>query len=94
MEEFIKTYKIGENQTEIDLYGIKDESSEDYDFFDLFIADTGECLNEGDPLYSRPTQGQVERIYKEYVGEIEEDEENVDNNDDKSMLKNKNKPLE
>lgn len=70
MEEVIKTYEV-EDGTEIDLVGVKEnDSDEEYDFFDLFISDTGECLNEGDPLYSRPTQSQVDKIYKEFIGDL------------------------
>lgn len=72
-EELVKSYEVeslsGE-QVIIDLIGYYTDNTPEgeHDFFDLFIEDDGDCLNEGDPLYSIPTQKQVEKIYDEFMG--------------------------
>lgn len=45
----------------VEIVGYQDADAADgeYDWYDLFDADTGECLNEGDPLYELPTDDAV-----------------------------------
>lgn len=71
LEEIVKTYQIGEQKLE--LVGYYDEEKTpkgEHDWFDLFVVETGECINEGEPLYSIPTKTQVKKMYDEFLGNI------------------------
>ena len=59
--ETIKTVKV--LGKDIDIIGYYNENVKGYDFYDIFIAETGECLNEGSPFYKIPTMVEI----KEYV---------------------------
>lgn len=43
--------------TDYDIVGCfsSDDPPDTYTHFDVFIASTGECINEGCPFYERPT---------------------------------------
>lgn len=46
------------NGTDYDIVGCfsSDDPPGLYTHFDVFIARTGECVNEGDPFYEQPTE--------------------------------------
>ena len=66
--ESIKEYVMSDKTT-IELVGYYDDDTPEgeHDYYDLFL-DNGECMNEGEPLYTRPTQSQVEKMYSEFMG--------------------------
>ena len=65
----VKTYKNVRGY-DIDVYGCWDERK-DYnngkraDFYDIYDQD-GTCLNEGDPIYRKPTRSEVEELVEEW----------------------------
>lgn len=47
--------------TTVDVYGCWDSQTPDgaFDFYDLYDADSGACLNEGEPLHAFPSWQKV-----------------------------------
>jgi hypothetical protein len=56
--ELVKTVKIG--KTKVDVYGCWDNDTPEnkFDFYDLYVD--GECINEGEPCYKKPTREDIE----------------------------------
>lgn len=58
--ELVEVYEFDGYRLELD--GYIDPATPDaleYDYYDLFDAEDGTCLNLGDPFYTRPTQDEV-----------------------------------
>ena len=45
-----------------------DDPNADYDYYDLFDAEDGTCLNLGDPLYAIPTEEEVRAYIRSLDG--------------------------
>ena len=61
-DEQVATYEIAGKT--INIYGCWDSETPEgeYDFFDIYEAVSGECLNLGSPFYTKPTQAEVEEF--------------------------------
>ena len=59
-DELVATYEI--DGQAINVYGCWDSETPEgkYDFFDIYDCAHGDCLNLGEPFYTRPTQAEVE----------------------------------
>lgn len=53
--------------TRVDVYGCWSSETPDgaFDFYDIYDAESGSCLNEGAPLYSFPSWQQVLNLIQE-----------------------------
>lgn len=49
-DALIKTVYV-ENFGQVDVYGIRYGDEDTIDYYDIFLSETGECLNEGEPFY-------------------------------------------
>jgi hypothetical protein len=61
--ELLARYYFEDTTNYIEIYGCyeSDETTNQYDFYDVFGFDgnVGECLNEGNPLYEMPTRDDI-----------------------------------
>jgi len=60
--EIVKTYNIF--GITFDVYGCWDNETpeNEFDFYDVFERESGQCLNEGEPFYEIPTIEEVEDL--------------------------------
>jgi len=54
---YISTYII--NKVSYNVYHIEE------DWYDIFIDETGECINEGEPFYEEPTIEEITLLLKD-----------------------------
>lgn len=66
--EIVKTLVV--NGVEVDVYGCwnNDTPENEYDFYDLYVE--GQCINEGEPYYERPTDEDIRTHFKFWQGEV------------------------
>lgn len=63
--ELVKT--INTSKGPVEVYGCWDSDTpkNKYEFYDLYL--NGECINEGDPWYSKPTKKEVNAFIEEVI---------------------------
>jgi hypothetical protein len=57
--ELVRVYEFAGHRVELDGYIDPAKPEAGYDYYDLFDAEDGTCLNLGDPLYAIPTEAEV-----------------------------------
>lgn len=67
--EIVRTIKIKNH--EVNVYGCFDKGTKigKYDFYDVYITmnDIQHCMNEGDPFYKKPTNGELKDLVDSFL---------------------------
>lgn len=63
--ELVKTEVV--DGVKVDVYGCWDSETPEnkFDFYDLYVG--GECINEGEPCYTKPTKKDIKAFLLKYA---------------------------
>lgn len=68
--EVLATYHYKDQNVDVVGYWYEEDESDEYAFYDLFLVNTGECINEGYYLFTFPSYQQVKKFLEEgFTGE-------------------------
>lgn len=63
--ETLATYHYRNKHVDVVGYWYEDNDRKEYAFYDIFLVDSGECLNEGYYLFTFPSYQQVKKFLED-----------------------------